>query len=350
MTNTDGSPLLGTSELPRWDDEIAGEDLILEVKNLKKYFPVRSAMLKRRIGWIKAVDGVSFTVKKGEIFGIVGESGCGKSTLGKTILGIYRPNEGSVVFKGDAITGLPKKKAQKVREGLQYVYQDAGASLDPMWIIGKTLREPLLIHTRLPKAEIEEKIRTVLSAAGLRGEHLSRYPHEFSGGQQRRLGLARILTLNPGLIIFDEPTSGLDVSVQATILKLLKKLAKDFDLTYILISHNLAVIRMMCRRVGVMYLGRLMEIGDAEEIFESPRHPYTKFLLAAIPEPGKRKEEVILKGEPPSPENLPIGCRFWPRCPYTETICTEKEPELKNAGNNHAIACHFGSQKEFSSH
>ncbi len=348
MTNADGSPFVGISQSFREDSENAGNDLILEVKNLKKYFPVRSAMLKRRIGWIKAVDGVSFTINKGEIFGIVGESGCGKSTLGKTILGIYRPNEGSVVFKGEVITGLPKKKAQKVREGLQYVYQDAGASLDPMWIIAKTLREPLLIHTRLPKAEIEEKIRTVLSAVGLRGEHLSRYPHEFSGGQQRRLGLARILTLNPGLIIFDEPTSGLDVSVQATILKLLKKLAKDFDLTYILISHNLAVIRMMCRRVGIMYLGRLMEIGDAEEIFESPRHPYTKFLLAAIPEPGKRKEEVILKGEPPSPEDLPHGCRFWPRCPNTETICTENEPHLTNVGNNHAIACHFDSQKDFS--
>jgi oligopeptide/dipeptide ABC transporter ATP-binding protein len=349
MTNIDGSRSVGVPKLPRGDGEIADRDLILEVKNLKKYFPVRSEMLKRRIGWIKAVDGVSFTIKRGEIFGIVGESGCGKSTLGKTILGIYRPNEGSVVFKGDVITGLPKKKAQKVRQGLQYVYQDAGASLDPMWIIGNTLREPLLIHTRLPKAEIEEKIKAVLSAVGLRGEHLSRYPHEFSGGQQRRLGLARILTLNPGLIIFDEPTSGLDVSVQATILKLLKKLAKDYDLTYILISHNLAVIRMMCHRVGIMYLGRLMEMGYTEEIFESPRHPYTKFLLAAIPEPGKRKEEVILKGEPPSPENLPPGCRFWPRCPYKETICAEREPQLRNVGNNHAIACHFGAQKDFSS-
>lgn len=347
--NIDGSPLLsGASKLPREDFKNTGYDLILEVKNLKKYFPVRSAMLKRRIGWIKAVDGVSFTINKGEIFGIVGESGCGKSTLGKTILGIYRPNEGSVLFKGEVITGLQKKKVQKVREGLQYVYQDAGASLDPMWIIAKTLREPLVIHSRLSKAEIQEKIETVLSAAGLRDEHLSRYPHEFSGGQQRRLGLARILTLNPGLIIFDEPTSGLDVSVQATILKLLKKLAKDYDLTYILISHNLAVIRMMCIRMGIMYLGRLMEMGDTEEVFESPRHPYTKFLLAAIPEPGKRKEEVILKGEPPSPENLPPGCRFWPRCPHKETICTEKEPQLINIGNDHTIACHFGAQNDFS--
>ncbi|MFX0201167.1 MAG: oligopeptide/dipeptide ABC transporter ATP-binding protein, partial [Candidatus Hodarchaeota archaeon] len=209
------------------------------------------------------------------------------------------------------------------------------------WVIGKTLKEPLLIHTKLPEREIEQKVRTILRATSLEEKHLSRYPHEFSGGQQRRLGLARILTLSPSLIIFDEPTSGLDVSVQATILKLLRRLASDFDLTYIMISHNLAVIRTMCQRLAVMYLGRLVEIGNAEEIFESPGHPYTRFLLAAIPEPGRRKEEVMLKGEPPSPENLPPGCRFWPRCPSVKKVCIEREPQLCDINDNRAIACHL---------
>lgn len=336
------------SNTPNSDKNVGSDqDIILEVKDLKKYFSVRSQVLKRHVGWVKAVDGISFKVKKGEVFGIVGESGCGKSTLGKAILGIYKPNDGLVRFKGVTISELPPEEARKVRKELQYVYQDAGASLDPMWVVQKTLREPLIIHTQLTKREIGEKIRDTLNAVGLKEEHLSRYPHEFSGGQQRRLGLARILMLNPSLIIFDEPTSGLDVSVQATILKLLKKLAHDFSLTYILISHNLAVIRMMCQRVAVMYLGRIVEIAGTEKIFESPGHPYTKFLLAAIPEPGKRKKEVILKGEPPSPEKLPSGCRFWPRCPFVEKACVETEPLLYEMDNNHAIACHLHTPSSF---
>ena len=316
-------------------------DVILEITDLKKYFPVRGKLLKRHVGWIKAVDRVSLEIRKGEIFGIVGESGCGKTTLGKTILGIYQPNEGVIVFKGWVLNELAEEKVREVRKELQYVYQDSGASLDPWWVIRRTLREPLVTHTRLSKREIDERIKTIISAVGLKDEHLSRYPHEFSGGQQRWLGLARILTLNPSLVIFDEPTSGLDVSVQATILKLLKKLKSDFDLTYIFISHNLAVIRMMCQRVAVMYLGRVVEMGNTKEIFESPKQPYTKFLLNAIPEPGKRKKEVVLKGEPPSPENVPLGCRFWPRCPSAEKICAEKEPELQDISDDHRVACHL---------
>lgn len=328
-------------EGPSPDGQIPRQDFLLEVRDLKKYFPMRSEVLKRRIGWVRALDGVSFKVRRGEIFGIVGESGCGKSTLGKTILGIYRPTEGAVLWKGERIANLSSKEAQRIRREMQYVYQDAGASLDPWWVVGRTLREPMVIHTELAPQEIEGRVLEVLKAVGLQAEHLSRYPHEFSGGQQRRLGLARILTLNPGLIILDEPTSGLDVSVQATILKLLKKLAADFELTYIFISHNLAVIRMMCRRVAVMYLGRIMEIGETERVFESPVHPYTRFLLAAIPEPGKRKEDVILKGEPPSPEKLPGGCRFWPRCPHVAKTCTEKEPQLDDFEGPQAAACHL---------
>lgn len=327
--------------LDRTEAEDMGREIILEVEDLKKYFPVRSQILKRRVGWLKALDGVSFKVKKGEIFGIVGESGCGKSTLGKTVLGIYRPNGGAIKFKGATISNLSPEAGRKVRKELQYVYQDAGASLDPQWTIGRTLREPLVIHTQLSKREMDRKVEEILSAVGLKREHLSRYPHEFSGGQQRRLGLARILTLNPSLIIFDEPTSGLDVSVQATILKLLKKLATEFNLTYILISHNLAVIRMMCQRVAVMYLGRTMEVGPTVETFDSPGHPYTKFLLAAIPEPGKRKEKITLKGEPPSPEDLPSGCRFWPRCSSAGQICKQVEPVFTEVNPGHAIACHY---------
>lgn len=316
---------------------------ILEVRDLKKFFSIRSKILKRRIGWVRAVDGVSFAIQKGEIFGIVGESGCGKSTLGKSILGIYKPNEGSVVFRGGTISNLPLKQALELRKDLQYVYQDAGASLDPMWIIRRTLREPLAIHTTLSGAEIEERIIDVLAATGLNPDHLTRYPHEFSGGQQRRLGLARILTLNPSLIIFDEPTSGLDVSVQATILKLFLRLAEEFALTYILISHNLAVIRMMCDRVAVMYLGRFVEIGKTRTLFENPLHPYTRFLLAAIPEPGRRKQEVILTGEPPSPDLIPSGCRFWPRCPRMMDICTREDPPLLDASEHQRVACHITS-------
>lgn len=314
---------------------------ILEVRDLKKYFPIRSKVLKRRIGWMRAVDGISFDIKKREIFGIVGESGCGKSTLGKSILGIYRPNEGSVVFSGKAISSLPIQQVLEIRKDIQYVYQDAGASLDPMWIIRRTLREPLAIHTKLSNAEIEDRVVDVMAATGLNSDHLTRYPHEFSGGQQRRIGLARILTLNPDLIIFDEPTSGLDVSVQATILKLFQRLAREFALTYILISHNLAVIHMMCDRVAVMYLGRFVEIGKTSTLFENPLHPYTKFLLAAIPEPGKRKQEIILEGEPPSADRIPSGCRFWPRCPKKMEICTQKDPPLLAANDCQSVACHL---------
>jgi len=320
------------------------DQILLEVLNLKKYFPVRSKILKRHIGWIRAVDGVSFRVEKGEIFGLVGESGCGKSTLGKTIHGIYRPHEGRVRFEGNLIGGPSGKMVKGMRNRLQYVYQDPGTSLDPWWTIRRTLMEPLIIHTNLGKFQIKERIRMILREVGLREEHLERFPHEFSGGQQRRLGLARILTLSPSLITFDEPTSGLDVSVQATILKLLKKLKEDHDLTYIFISHNLAVIRMMCQRVGVMYLGKLVEVGLTEKLFQSPKHPYTQFLLAAIPEPGVRKEDVILQGEPPNPEERPGGCCFWPRCQFGESICRNREPELEEMGEGHSVACNLAGK------
>jgi oligopeptide/dipeptide ABC transporter ATP-binding protein len=320
-------------------------NIILKIENLKKFFPVKSEFLKRQIGWIKAVDGVDFEVKKGEIFGLVGESGCGKSTLGKTILGIYKPNDGTVYFEGNRISNLDISEISLIRKRIQYVYQDPGASLDPWWTIGKCLKEPLKIHEQLSNSEMEKKIKDILMAVGLEEDHIYRYPHEFSGGQQRRIGLARVLILNPSLIIFDEPTSGLDVSVQATVLKLFKQLKEQFDLTYISISHDLAVIRMMSYRVAVMYLGKIVEEGDTALIFGSPKHPYTQVLLAAIPriQPERRfnKLDELIEGEIPNPQDIPTGCRFHPRCHKAKGICTEKEPQLIQMSDGRKVACHF---------
>ncbi len=316
---------------------------ILEVKGLKRYFHGHSAFPGGGVRWVKALDGVSLEVRKGETFGLVGESGCGKSTLGKTILGIYRPTEGSVAFKGNEISRLSRREAKRIRKDIQYVYQDPAASLDPYWKVGKILSEPLVIHTSLSREEIRRNVRKMLDDVGLREEHLSLYPHEFSGGQQRRLGLARILCLNPSLIILDEPTSGLDVSVQATILKLFLELKARFDLTYIFISHNLSVVRMMCNRMAVMYAGKIVEMGDTGQIFKDPVHPYTKVLLEAIPEIGKKvekKKEMPLSGEPPNPENFPEGCRFWPRCNVKMAVCESVEPPLESAADGRKVACH----------
>jgi oligopeptide transport system ATP-binding protein len=323
----------------------ASNETILKTDNLKKYFRVKSNFLRRHVSWIKAVDGVSLEIRREEIFGIVGESGCGKSTLGKTILGIYKPNEGSVHFEGFQITNLPKNEVRAIRKRIQYVYQDPGASLDPWWTIGRSLKEPLKVHESLSEHEMDKKVRNILTAVGLEEDHFYRYPHEFSGGQQRRVGLARVLILNPRLIIFDEPTSGLDVSVQATILKLFKQLKEKFHLTYIFISHDLAVIRVMCHKVAVMYLGKVVEEGTTQLVFDQPKHPYTEVLLASIPtiefgEKARRPEELIT-GEPPSPQNLPPGCRFKVRCERTIKICSELEPRLVKINDGRSIACHL---------
>lgn len=317
---------------------------ILEVRDLKKYFHGSSGFLTRKVRWVRALDGVSFQVYRGETFGLVGESGCGKSTLGKTILGIYQPTEGSVVFKGKTISHLPRKEAKEVRKDIQYVYQDPGASLDPYWKVRKIVSEPLVIHTSLSKEAIRKRVHEMLDDVGLKEEHLSLYPHEFSGGQQRRLGLARILCLNPSLIILDEPTSGLDVSVQATILKLFMEMKNQFHLTYIFISHNLSVVHMMCDRMAVMYAGKIVELGETRGIFRDPVHPYTRVLLAAIPEVGKkldREKDLSLTGEPPNPENFPSGCRFWPRCGYKREICETVEPVFEAGMDGRWVACHL---------
>jgi oligopeptide/dipeptide ABC transporter ATP-binding protein len=320
------------------------QDSILEVRDLKKYFPGSAAFLSKMVLWIKAVDGVSFQVFRGDTFGLVGESGCGKSSLGKTILGIYHPTEGSVILEGKNISHLPRNEAKEVRKDIQYVYQDPGASLDPYWKVGRILAEPLVIHASLSREAIRERVREMLADVGLKEEHLSLYPHEFSGGQQRRLGLARILCLNPRLVILDEPTSGLDVSVQATILKLFMELKTRFHLTYIFISHNLSVVHMMCNRLAVMYAGKIVEMGETKAIFSEPVHPYSQVLLAAIPQVGKKlgqEKDPALTGEPPNPEDFPSGCRFWPRCKYKMGICERVEPALQTRSDGRSIACHL---------
>jgi oligopeptide/dipeptide ABC transporter ATP-binding protein len=314
---------------------------ILNVRDLKVHFAVRGPF-NRRVGAIKAVDGVSFGLMAGEVLGIVGESGCGKSTLGKTIMGIHRPDAGEIWFEGQQIDRLTPNARRAVRRSLQYAYQDPGASLDPRWKIGSSLHEPLVIHSDLDRAAREERIGSILEAVGLPDTHLDLYPHEISGGQQRRVGLARILTLHPKVVILDEPTSGLDVSVQATVLALFRDLRARFQLTYVLISHDLAVIRSMCSRVAVMYLGRIVENGPTKAIFDRPRHPYTRSLLAAIPRIGGTRvtRDFWLQGEPPDPGNLPSGCRFRTRCPKATELCQRQEPPLEPQGDR-AVACHF---------
>ena len=314
---------------------------LLEIVDLVRHFPVRNAF-GRRIGWLRAVDGVSLEVWPGETLGLVGESGCGKSTLGKTVMGIYTPSAGDIRFGGREIGRLPKRERRKVAKDLQYVYQDPGASLDPRWKVVHSLHEPLKIHTALSRAEREREVRAILQAVGLPGAHLDLYPHELSGGQQRRVGLARILTLRPRLVILDEPTSGLDVSVQATVLKLFRSLQQTFALTYVFISHDLSVVRAMCSRIAVMYLGKIVELGETAAVFEKPRHPYTQSLLAAVPRIGGRRVTLgfALEGEPPNPRDVPSGCRFRTRCPLAAEVCAAEEPPLR-VDDGQRVACHF---------
>jgi oligopeptide/dipeptide ABC transporter ATP-binding protein len=320
---------------------VTGPAPLLDIVDLARHFPVRDAF-GRRVGWLRAVDGVSLSVLPGETIGLVGESGCGKSTLGKTVMGIYAPTAGEIRFAGREIGRLPRPERRRVAKDLQYVYQDPGASLDPRWKIGPLLHEPLKIHTRLSRAERDREVRAILGAVGLPDAHLDLYPHELSGGQQRRVGLARILTLRPRLVILDEPTSGLDVSVQASVLKLFRGLQQTFALTYVFISHDLSVVRAMCARLAVMYLGKIVELGPTAEVFEKPRHPYTQSLLAAVPRIGGRRvtQEFTLEGEPPNPRDVPSGCRFRTRCPLAQARCAAEEPALRPI-DGRAVACHF---------
>jgi len=319
---------------------------ILSVHKLCKFFPIRNA-LGWRTGELKALNEVSFSVAKGEVLGIVGESGCGKSTLGKTLIGVHRPMSGAVKFRGNDTGYLSPSKRRKVARDMQYIYQDPGASLDPRWKIGTSMHEPLIIHTDLDHEAREKQIRDVMSAVSLPLSQLDLYPHELSGGQQRRIGLARILTLQPSVIILDEPTSGLDVSVQATILTLFQGLQKRFNLTYLFISHDLNVINAMCDRVAVMYMGKIIEIGETADIFNNPKHPYTQLLLSSIPKIGVDKSEMATELDRTrtfAPSFL-HGCQFSNRCNYVMPVCSETSPTLNQVGGRQMAACFKNESK-----
>ena len=319
-------------------------EYILRIEGLRKWFPITGGVFSRVIGWVKAVDGVSFSVKKGETLGVVGESGCGKTTTGRTILRLIEPTEGKAIFEGTDIFSLNKAELRKIRRNIQIIFQDPYASLNPRMTVGDIVGEALDIHKLVrSKKEREERISELLDVVGLLPQHMKRYPHEFSGGQRQRIGIARALAVQPKFIVADEPVSALDVSIQAQVINLLEDLQEKFGLTYLFIAHDLSVVRHISTRVAVMYLGKLVELAETEELFEHPAHPYTEALLSAvpIPDPEVKKQRIILEGDVPSPVNPPSGCRFHTRCRYAKPICAEKEPELKDLGGGHYVACHF---------
>ncbi len=318
-------------------------DTLLEVNNLVKYFPIKGGILRRTVAVVKAVDGVSFTLKRGETLGLVGESGCGKTTTGRTILRLEKATSGEVIFDGKDVLAASGSQLKALRRDMQIVFQDPYAALDPRMTIGESVAEGLTIHGIGSKAERIERVREVLAKVGLHPSHMERFPHEFSGGQRQRIGIARALVMNPKLIVCDEPVSALDVSIQAQVLNLLRNLQQEFGLTYLFIAHNLSVVEHISNRVGVMYLGKMVELAERMELFRHPLHPYTKALISAIPipNPAIRRERIILQGDVPSPINPPKGCRFHPRCWMARDICREVEPVFEEKAPGHWSACHF---------
>jgi oligopeptide/dipeptide ABC transporter ATP-binding protein len=316
---------------------------LLEVENLKKYFPVKKGVLSRTVGQVRAVDGVSFTLKQGETLGLVGESGCGKTTVGRSILRLIEPTAGRVTFNGKNLLALKREELRHMRASLQIIFQDPFSSLDPRMNVGQIIAEPIRNHLKISKSEIRERVAYLMERVGLHPEQRSRYPHEFSGGQRQRIGIARALALNPLVIICDEPVSALDVSIQAQVINLLGQLREQMNLSYLFIAHDLSVVEHISDRVAVMYLGRIVELTTDRELYCNPLHPYSQALLSAVPvpDPEIQKKKILLPGDVPSPMNPPPGCTFHTRCPERREVCSREIPEFKNVGSEHWVACHL---------
>ncbi|MCG8335540.1 MAG: dipeptide ABC transporter ATP-binding protein [Proteobacteria bacterium] len=323
-------------------------DSMIEVVDLKQHFPIYGGVFLRQVGTVYALDGVSIKVKKGETVGLVGESGCGKTTMGRAMLRLYDPTAGRIMFDGIDITNLSQKELRPLRRQMQIIFQDPFESLNSRHTVGEILEESFIIHKQLESKDRKTKVKQLLDTVGLSGSAADRYPHEFSGGQRQRIGIARAISLNPKLVVCDEPVSALDVSIQSQILNLLLQLQQELDLTYLFISHDLAVVKHISDRIAVMYLGKIVEYASAKDIIETPQHPYTQALISAIPEPDpdRKKKKVILTGDVPSPINPPSGCCFHTRCPVAKDICHQQTPELEQSGSgiDHQVACHFAGK------
>jgi oligopeptide transport system ATP-binding protein len=328
--------------------ELNNNEVLLHVDELKMHFPIYRGVFQRQVGAVRAVDGISFDVKRGETLGLVGESGCGKSTTGRTILQLYKPTAGEVIFDGTDLVHLKGEQMRQMRRRMQMIFQDPYASLNPRMTVAQLVGEPLMVHNVATGAEINERVEHLLEVVNLNPAFAGRYPHEFSGGQRQRIGVARALALQPSFIICDEPISALDVSIQAQVVNLLEELQEQFNLTYLFIAHDLSMVRHISDRVAVMYLGVIVELASRDELYSKPLHPYTQALLSAVPIPDPvadaKRQRVILQGDVPSPVNPPSGCRFRTRCPIAEAVCAESRPEFREIRPGHFVACFFAER------